>query len=142
LQTIKERESMSRARLRTGLIVVSIALATAGLTGCSGGDDKYCGLLEDAQGDKTLQNAKLSDAKAMETARSRFKEISDAAPSEVSDEWKTMSEMLDLVAQYQKDPKSVDAAKAEQLTKQVETDTSTVEKDAKDRCGIDLQAAS
>jgi hypothetical protein len=133
---------MSRTGLRTGLILVSVALATAGLMGCASGDDKYCGLLKDAQSDKTLQDAKLTDAKAMQTARSKFEEISDAAPSEVSDEWKTMAAMLDLAETYQKNPKSVDAAKAQQLAKQVETDTSTLEKDAKDRCGIDLQASS
>jgi hypothetical protein len=127
---------------RTGLILVSIALAFTGVTGCSGGDDKYCGLLEDAQKDKTLQDATLKDAKAMETARQKFQEISDAAPDEVQDEWKSMSELLELVDKYQKDPKSVDQAKAEELTKQVDADTKTLETDTKDRCGIDLNAAS
>lgn len=127
---------------RTGLILVSIALAFAGVTGCSGGDDKYCGLLKDAQNDKTLQNANMQDAKAMETARSKFQEISDAAPSDVQDEWKNMSELLDLAGKYQKDPKSVDEKKVQELSKQVETDTKTLETDTKDRCGIDLNASS
>ncbi|GAB3411714.1 hypothetical protein [Flindersiella endophytica] len=127
---------------RTGLILVTIALAFAGVTGCSSGDDKYCGLLKDAQNDKTLQGANFKDAKAMETARTKFKEISDAAPSDVQDEWKTMSELLDMADKYQKDPKSVDAKKVQSLSKQVETDTKTLETDTKDRCGIDLNATS
>jgi hypothetical protein len=127
---------------RTGLILVAIALAFAGVTGCSGGDDKYCGLLEEAQSDKTLKNANFDDAKAMETARQKFKEISDAAPSDVQDEWKSMSDLLDMADKYQKDPKSVDTKKIQALTKQIETDTKTLETDTKDRCGFDLEAAS
>lgn len=123
---------------RTVLLLVSLALAVAGLAGCSGGDDEYCGLLEEAKQDKTLQNAQLADPDAMQAAKSTFEEVSSAAPDELEDEWKTMSEMLELAEKYQQDPKSVDPASVQDLTKQVQADTKTLEDDAKERCGIDL----
>src|SRR5262245_9205389 len=87
---------------RTVVLLVAAAFALGGLTSCSGGDDKYCGLLKDAESDKTFTDTdNLGDPKAMEKVTAKFKEISDAAPSDVQDEWKTLSDAMELVS---KDP--------------------------------------
>jgi hypothetical protein len=121
---------------RTGVLLVSLALGLAGVTGCSGGDDKYCGLLKEAESDKTLSAAELGkDPKALETVTAKLKEIEEAAPSEIEAEWKTMGEGMELAGQ---DPTKIDPAKAEQMGKDLDAALKTLEKDAKDRCGVDM----
>ncbi|GAB3433500.1 hypothetical protein [Flindersiella endophytica] len=120
---------------RTVVLLVAVAFALAGLTSCAGGDDKYCGLLEQADKDKTLSGtANMEDPKVVDKVIAKFKEIGDAAPGDIEDEWKSVNDGMAMV----KDPAKVDPKEAERLGKDMETALETLEKDAKDRCGVDL----
>lgn len=118
---------------RTGVLLVAIALGVAGLTGCSGGDDKYCSVLKSDDG---ISGSELSmdDPKAMEKVKAQFKKVTDAAPGDVKDDWKTMSDAMDLLAT---DPSKVDP----EQSKKMDAAWKAIAKDTKDRCGLDLNAA-
>jgi hypothetical protein len=132
---IKGREFMRR----TGVLLVAVALGLAGLTGCSGGDDKYCGILKDAQSDKTMSGtAALEDPKAMKKVTAKFKEIGDAAPSDVQDEWKTMNDAMELAT---KDTSKMDPKDMEKMGKDLDAASKALDKDTKDRCGLELNLA-
>lgn len=124
---------------RTGVLLVTLALGVAGLTGCSGGDDKYCGLIKDADSDKSLSGSEfLDDPNAVKKASAKLKEIEAAAPSDVQDEWKTLNGVMDLASQ---DLAKADPKEVQEKTKNLDSALQTLQKDTKDRCGLDVNMA-
>ncbi|HLR83475.1 MAG TPA: hypothetical protein VK059_00925 [Nocardioidaceae bacterium] len=155
-------------RTKRLVAVVSGGLLTAAvMTGCGeasddGGDggssgDDYCGMIEDVQGEfSSLEDSDptLGDLSALSD---RLGDIADAAPSEVSDDWKKMDSTLgDMVTALEdagvdedkplqegvKEVVTEDTSKAGELTESAQAmtqlDTQKLEKNVQEECDIDL----
>lgn len=155
-------------RTKRLVAVVSGGLLTAAvMAGCgeasddggdggSGGDD-YCGQIEDVRGEfSSLEDSDptLGDLSALSD---RLGDIADAAPSEVSDDWKKMDSTLgDMVTALEdagvdedkplqegvKEVVTEDTSKAGELTESAQAmtqlDTQKLEKNVQEECDIDL----
>jgi hypothetical protein len=149
--------------------VAAAALGLCLLTACgddsgdkaSGGGD-YCSDLKDAK--KQVDAVKGGDLKDIEKTVDKMHDLADEAPSEIKDDWKVLVEGIDkLVAAIKKAglddedmatlqsgqiPDGVDMAALQSLMKEIEAlDTDefqkagdNINKHAKDKCGVDLQA--
>ena len=60
-------------------------------------------------------------------------------PGDVEDDWKTLNDAMDLASQ---DPAKLDPKDVENLGKDMDAAFKTLDKDTKDRCGLELNLAS
>jgi hypothetical protein len=149
--------------------VAAAALGLTLLTACGGdsgsdsaGGGDYCNDLKSAK--KEVDALKGGDLKDIEKTVDTMHELADEAPSEVKDDWKTLVDGVDkLVAALKKAglddadmatlqsgqiPDGVDMSALQQLMTEIQslnTDEfqkagDNINKHAKDKCGVDLQA--
>jgi len=103
--------SSARVAGPRGLPVV-LALLVAVLTGCASDQERYCGAVEDRQGELSDLLASGGDA-ALIDALDVFRDLADEAPPDIRDEWALVNDRIatlaDALAAAGVDPASYDA---------------------------------
>lgn len=141
---------------RVGPVVAAVALSMTGLAACSGGDEAYCGKLDDARSVLDVESS-MDDLEAVSEqfakAKGQVEEISSVAPEEVKEQWTAMSEGIDEMSpalkEFEKigDPAELSPEEQAELLQKVDMqavqDSSTkvmeagqaIDKDSEERCG-------
>ncbi|NED96172.1 hypothetical protein G1H11_12715 [Phytoactinopolyspora alkaliphila] len=83
-------------RLTTTMSVLGAAALTLSLAACGGSDD-YCDLLEES-GSSLMSSAGMSDPSAAADVAGTIRDIADAAPSDIADDWDTMADAMETLA--------------------------------------------
>lgn len=120
-------------RLKTAFAILGATALTVSLSACGGGGD-YCDLLADAQENVDLENADPTDPEALGQMTDAMKEIADAAPSEVSEDWTTMTDAFQAMVDADGDLTAIDP----EALGDVETASTNIEEHAKSECDIEL----
>ena len=157
VKTTQRRLIRPAALLGAGLLTASLTL-----TGCGGGGDTeaYCDTLSGAKED--IDGLEAGDPGAFSTAFEAFDKLSEQAPDEVADDWKTMQEGVQQIEQAFEDaglalddldevmsgnvPEGVDMAKLQELgttLEELDSDefqdaSDAISKHAEEECDITL----
>jgi hypothetical protein len=152
--------------MKSSLSLAGIALvATATLTACGGSDAAaYCDDLSDAK--DQFESLSTSDLGSIDAAFETFHELADAAPKEVSDDWKILDDGITSIESALEEagltfedlaglqsgelPEDVDMEQLEGLSEEFAdlssesfTDASeAIEEHAIDECDVDLSTES
>jgi hypothetical protein len=149
--------------MKKTLGLAAAALLTLSLTACSGGDDEdaYCDSIRDAK--DSLEGADFDqlDQQTFDDLTQQLDDISENAPSDVEDEWQTVTEGFDEIESLFNEagltfddleqlqggdlPEGVDLQKLQELAPQfqeiaegneIPDAIETIQTDAEDRCDI------
>ena len=157
------------------VLVAGLVLATSVLTGCGGGDDgaaagptdteSYCTELKADKQYFTAFSGGDADPSKLGEAITKFHELADAAPDDISSEWDVLDGTLSEIERALSEagistedlaglqsgeiPKGVDMAKLAALAPKLKSLNSTelqdaaekIQTHAKSECGIDLDKA-
>ena len=143
--------------------LVAVALSSAVLAGCGGGNDEYCSKIKDAKSEfGSLSGSPSAIDERSERGFDVMHDLAKIAPDEVSDDWKTLDDSitkledaldkaglkLSDLAKFQQGqvPKDSSAAKLKTLleeiskinTSQLDSASTAIKKNAKDECDVEL----
>ena len=155
--------------MRATAIVSSVLLSASLVAGCGGdggsssGSGAYCKDLKAAKADFDTFNSSSPDFEKLDDAFQTMHDLSDGAPPEVADEWKTLDGALTSMEKTLADaglevsdlgalatgglPEGVTAEEMQSLfpklqelsSEKVEKAGDKIQKHAKDECGVDLE---
>ncbi|WP_129668404.1 hypothetical protein [Phytoactinopolyspora endophytica] len=75
------------------------AALTLSLTACGGDDNDYCGLIEDAEEEFSGASDAEADPDMLQDLSDSYREIADAAPSEIEGDWRTVADAMENYAE-------------------------------------------
>lgn len=121
--------------MKTWPAIAATLVIMGALAACGGSDDSaYCDELKDFESkSESIQQDADDPSKAMEEVSSMFDKLADKAPSEIEDEWDTLSSALsgDLDMSGEDADDQMDPEKLEEAS-------DTIAEHAKDKCDVDL----
>jgi hypothetical protein len=83
-------------RFTTTAAILGAAALTLSLAAC-GGSDGYCDLLEES-GSALMNASSFSDPDAAANVAGTIREIADAAPNDIADDWRAMADAMETLA--------------------------------------------
>ncbi|NED99486.1 hypothetical protein [Phytoactinopolyspora halotolerans] len=132
----------------TSSVLLALPLVACGDDSDSADGGDYCGLIEDAQEEYEDASAEsAADPDVLQDLADRYREIGDAAPSEVQDQWTNVADAMEQYAEIDwSDPETLQELEGDgefaELMETSESAFNEISTNVQDECGIDFSGGT